>query len=122
MAQDLIAGFLEITINGNILNAIGNFTINLGQPKREFLTGPDRVHGYSEMPQAPKISGEIRDGSALNATNEILNMVDATVVATVANGKKYMFERATYCADGNIETEEGKIQFEAGAMSAVEIS
>jgi len=119
--SDLIAGRLEITVNGKILNAIGNFTLNLGRPKREMQAGPDRVHGHSEMPQPPSISGEIRDGSALNATNDILDMNDATVVATVANGKKYMFERAVYTGDGNIETEEGKIQFEVGAMSAQEI-
>jgi hypothetical protein len=117
---DLIAGFLEITYNGNVLNAVGNFTLNLGRPKREFLVGPDRVHGYSEMPQAPSISGEIRDGSNLTA-DDILLMDDATIVASVANGKQYMFEGATYTGDGNIETEEGKLQFEAGAMSATEI-
>ena len=121
MAGDLIAGRLDITINGNTVNAVGNFTLNLGQPKREFLVGPDRIHGYSEKPQPPKIAGEIRDGDALSVTNDILNMKDATVVAFAANGKKYMYENATYTGDGNIETEEGKVQFECGAMSATEI-
>ncbi len=118
---NLIAGILEISLNGKNLNAVGNFTLNLGQRKREFLTGPDRIHGYSEMPQVPSISGEIRDGDALSATNDILKMTGATIIATVANGKQYMFENAAYTGDGNIETEEGKIQFEAGAMSATEI-
>jgi len=118
---NLIAGILEISVNGKNLNAIGSFTINLGQNKREGLAGPDRVHGYSEMPQVPSISGEIRDGDALSATNDILKMTGATIVATVANGKQYMFENAFYTGDGDIETEEGKIQFEAGAMSATEI-
>lgn len=118
---DLIAGFLEITSNGNIFNAVGNFTLNLGAKKREFLAGPDRVHGFSEKPQVPKISGEVRDSDSLNVTEDILNLKDATVVAHVANGKKYMFESAAYCGDGNIETDEGKIQFECGAMSATEV-
>lgn len=122
MANDLIAGKLDVTINGTTYNVIGNFTINLGQPKREFLVGPDRTHGYKELPQAPKVSGEIRDGSDLSVTNSLLNMKDATVVAFAANGKKYMFESATYSGDGNIESEEGKVQFECGAMSATEIS
>lgn len=117
---DLIAGHLEITYNGNILNAVGNFTLNLGRPKREILVGPDRVHGYSEMPQAPTISGEIRDSDKLTV-DDILLMEDATVVATVANGKKYMYEGCTYTGDGNIETEEGKLQFECGGITATEI-
>ena len=120
--QNLIAGRLEITVNGDVVNAVGNFTINIGKPKREGLVGPDRVHGYKELPQIPKISGEIRDGSALNVTNKILNMKGASVVAFVANGKSYLFEDAYYCGDGNIETEEGKIQFEAEALSAEEIN
>lgn len=119
--SNLIAGLLEIQINGTTYNAIGSFSLNLGANKREFLKGPDRVHGYSEMPQAPSISGEIRDGSALSVRNEILNLIDATVVATVANGKSYMFTEAAYTGDGTIETEEGKIQFECGAMSAEEV-
>ena len=118
---DLIAGKLEITQNGKTLNAVGSFTLNLGQPKREMLVGPDRVHGYSEMPQAPSISGEIRDSDSLSIVNDILNMKGATVVAAVANGKSYMFEEAVYTGDGNLETEEGKVQFEAGAESATEV-
>lgn len=118
----IIAGHLEITVNGKVLNAIGNFTLNLGRPKREMMVGSDRVHGYSEMPQAPTISGEIRDGSALKVVNDILLMDDATIVAIAANGKKYLFESAVYTGDGAIETEEGKIKFECGAMSAEEIA
>ena len=123
MARDknLIAGLLQITINGDTVNAVGSFTLNLGKPKREGMVGPDRVHGYKELPQIPKISGEIRDGSALNVTDEILNMKNATIVAHVANGKKYVFEEAYYCADGDIDTEEGKVQFEAEAKTDDEL-
>jgi hypothetical protein len=119
--SDLIAGALEITTNGKTVNAVGNFTLNLGRKKRDFLVGPDRVHGYSEKPQAPSIVGEIRDSDSLNVVNDILDLKDATVVAFVANSKKYMFEKATYTGDGNIETEEGKVQFQCGAMSATEV-
>lgn len=121
MADDLIAGKLELTINGNTINVVGNFSLNLGLPKREFLVGPDRVQGYKEVPQVPKITGEVRDSRSLSVTNDILNMKNATVVAFAANGKKYMFESATYTGDGPIDTEEGKVQFECGAMSATEI-
>jgi hypothetical protein len=118
---DLIAGKMEMTSNGEVVNCVGGFTLNLGQPKREMLVGPDRIHGYKELPQPPSVSGEIRDSDSLNVTNAILNMDGATLVFTVANGKQYMFENAVYTGDGNIETDEGKIQFEAQAMSGTEI-
>lgn len=122
MANNLIAGYLEISLNGKTVNAVGSFKLNLGRRKRSWKTGPDRVHGYSEMPQVPSIVGSIRDGSALSVIDEILDMTDATIVATVANGKKYIFEEAAYDADGEIETEEGTVQFSAGAKSADELS
>lgn len=116
-----VAGRMELTYNGKTVNAVGNFTFNLGQPKREGKVGPDRFHGYSEMPQIPSCNGEIRDGSALDVTNEILNMKGATLVLETANGKKYLFEDAFYTGDGNGETEEGKFQFETQAASATEL-
>ena len=122
MSNKRIAGLLEITLNGKTVNAVGSFALNLGQPKRDMLVGPDRVHGHSEKPQAPSGKGEIRDGNALNITNQILNMVDATIVATVANGKKYSFSGCVYTGDGDGDTEEGKFQFEWGAVEAEEIN
>ena len=117
---NLRAGKMNLQINGKVYNAIGDFTLNLGQPKREELLGPDGMHGYSEMPQAARITGEIRDGDALNAKNEILNMTNGTVTVKHANGKTYMVEEAFYCGDGDMSTEEGKIQFECKGMSGDE--
>lgn len=116
-----IAGVINIAQNGVALDAVGNFTLNLGQPKREDMVGADRWHGYKEMPQAAGGSGEIRDRSDLDVINTILNMTNATITIEAANGKTYLFEEAFYKADGSIETEDGKIQFEWGARSGQEL-
>ena len=39
----------------------GTFTYHLGIPKREAVIGPDRVHGYKEMPQVAYIEGAITE-------------------------------------------------------------
>lgn len=117
----LRAGRMELTIDGETYDAIGSFTLNLGADKREGLVGPDRVHGYKALPQIPSVKGEIRDGSIVQVTDKILNMADASIVIPVASGKTYSFEGAWYSGDGDIDTEDGKIQFEAQANSAEEI-
>ena len=115
------AGTLSLQINGNIFDAVGNFSYNLGAPKREALVGPDRVHGFKELPQAPMIEGEIRDAKDLDLKNAILNAVDATVTITLANGKVVMLREAYYSGDGNIGTEEANVEFSFHGMSAEEI-
>lgn len=110
-----VAGVMTIQANGIVLNAVGSFTYNLGQPKREYLVGPDRAHGYKEIPQIGSIEGEIRDSQDIVIT-DILNLVDATVTLTIASGKTIMCSNAAYCADGNGETEEGNIEFKVEGL------
>ena len=102
-------GLIELQINGNVYDLVGAFEINYGAPKRDSLVGPDKVHGYKELPQVPHIKGEIRDAQALDVINEILNATDATLTLTLANGKKAMLSEAWYADEGNIGTEEANI-------------
>jgi len=119
--MSLRSGLLIVQANGNKFDLVGSFTLNLGQNKREGLIGPDGPHGHKAMPQFASIKGEVRDSSSLDVKNDVLNMEDATITAIVANDKTYMFEEAFYSGDGDIDTEEGKIQFEAQAISADEL-
>jgi hypothetical protein len=116
----LLAGKLNIQINGTSYKVVGDFTINIGRPKREPLVGPDGVHGFSEMPQASSIKGEIRDAGDLTV-DDILLMKDATVTADVANGKTYSIPEAFYTGDGDLSTENGTIQFEAAGDPGQEV-
>ena len=110
-----VAGTMTIQANGTVLNAVGSFTYNLGQPKREYLVGPDRAHGYKELPQIGSIEGEIRDSDQIRIT-DVVNLVDATITLILATGKTVMCANAAYCADGNGETEEGNIEFKVEGL------
>jgi hypothetical protein len=115
-----IGGMIEVKADGELYSAKGNFTVNLGRPKRDAVVGSDRVHGYKEMPQAPSLEGAITDNEDLSL-DTLLNLKDATVTVRLANGKIIVFKDAFYSGDGNMTTEEGEIEFKVSAMSAEEI-
>jgi hypothetical protein len=120
--SNLRAGFIKFQINGNVYDASGSFTYNLGAKKRTTLLGPDKVHGYKEMPQVPFIAGAIRDGSALDVRNELLDATNATLTLTLASGKVIMLESAWFALEGDAETEEGTIAIRFEGMSCTEIA
>ena len=119
--QNRIGGITALDIDGTKYQVRGNASINLGQPKREGVAGLDSVHGYTEKPQVPGGSCEISDTAGISIKDTILNMTNSTVTFTYANGKQYFFEEAWYQGDGNIESEEGKLNFEFGAMFGDEV-
>lgn len=119
--MERVAGVLEFSANGKPFNIAGEFTYHLGTPKREIIVGPDRVHGYSEVPQAPFIKGESRDSYSVDAKNDVFLLTDATLVLKLANGKRLLFEEAVYTGSGEGSTGEGKLNLEFGAKSAEEI-
>ena len=104
-----IAGYLTLQMNGEIYNAVGSFTYNVGSPKREVLMGPDRIHGYKELPQVGFIEGEIRDSTDLDIA-ALTTIKGATATLQLANGKTFLLKDAVYTADGNVQTDEANIQ------------
>lgn len=81
-----IAGFAFVTIDGRSYSIAGEGAYRVSTAKRETLTGQDGVHGYSEMPNAGKISWKGRDSGSLSMT-VLADITDATVVLQLANGK-----------------------------------
>ena len=118
--SNLIAGVLEFKVNGEIQNAKGNFTYNLGKHKRDAVVGPDRVHGFKGLPQVPFIEGEITDRSDLNLET-FLNITDATLTLGLANGKVIVLKEGWYASEGNVQTEEANIAIRFEGMSAEEV-
>lgn len=120
MSNGLIAGIIEVKINGEIQQAKGNWTYNLGKVKKEMVIGADRPHGFKGTPQAARIEGEITDRADLDV-EALVTLSDATVTLTLANGKVIVLKNASYTADGDIQTEEANIQAVFTGFSAEEI-
>lgn len=115
------SGAINIQANGEVYDAVGMFSYNIGKPLREGLKGPDRVQGYKELPQIPFIEGEIRDSSDLDLAT-VLSLKDATITLTLANGKTIMLRDAWYANEGTVGTDEANIPFKFEGMSADEIA
>lgn len=119
--KNRIGGITSLDIDGTKVSVRGNASINLGQAKREGVAGLTQVDGYTEKPQVPNGSCEITDLRGVSMKDTILNMTSSKISFEFANGKTYFFEEAWYTGDGNIESEEGKLNFEFGAMFGDEI-
>lgn len=114
------AGICYIKVDGIIYDAKGNFTYNLGRPKRDAIVGADAVHGFKEVPQVAFIEGEITDRGNLSL-EAVLAVEDATVTLELANGKVISLRNAWFAGEGTGNTEEGNIAVRWEGLSAEEI-
>lgn len=48
--KNRIGGVISLKVDGDMYFAKGNFTYNIGIPRKEGVVGSDRVHGYKETP------------------------------------------------------------------------
>lgn len=115
------AGILFIKVDGALYDAKGNFTYNLGKPKREAIVGADATHGFKEMPQVAFVEGEFTDSAQLDL-DKLLKIDGATVTLELANGKVAVFREAWFAGEGNVQTEEGNIAVRFEAKSAEEVA
>lgn len=116
-----IAGLIFIKVDGVQYRAKGNYTYNLGKPKREGVAGADGVHGYKETPQIPFIEGEITDSKDLDLS-KFLEIDGATVTLELGNGKVILLRDAWNASEGTGNTEEGNISVRFEGMSAEEVN
>jgi len=121
MANRRVGGIIFLKTNGNLLQAKGEFTYNLGANKREAVVGADEIHGFKEEPQVAMIEGAITDNDELDV-EAILNLRDAVATLQLANGKSVVLREAFYAGEGNITTTEGEIEFRLEGITAEEIT
>lgn len=115
------AGLIQVQVNGEVYQARGNWTYNLGRPMREAIIGADTVHGYKETPQVAFIEGEITDLSTLDLAT-LVELEDATVTLELANGKLIALRNAWFAGDGTGNTEEANIAVRFEGSGAEEVS
>lgn len=121
MADQRRAGLIQLQINGEIQDAKGSFSYNLGRPKREAMIGADRVHGFKEMPQIAFIEGAITDRGTLEL-DKLATGVDQSVTLTLSNGKVISLRNAWFAGDGTGTTEESEITVRWEGSGAEEVS
>ena len=115
------AGLIQVQINGEIQDAKGNWSYNLGRPMREAIIGADRVHGFKETPQVAFIEGEITDRGSLDLAS-LVGLQDTTVTLTMQTGKMFVLTEAWFAGDGAASTEEAAIAVRFEGFSGEEIS
>ena len=103
-----VGGIINIKADGDLLEAKGNWTYDLGAPQREAVAGAGRVHGFKETPKPAFVEGAITDRQGLDV-KRLQNIEDATVVLELANGKTIVLRDAWYAGDGQGSTEEGEL-------------
>lgn len=108
MADQRRAGIIQVQINGEVQDAKGAWTYNLGRPLREGMVGADRVHGYKETPQIAFIEGAITDRGSLDLS-ALVSITDATVTLSLANSKVIVLGEAWFAGEGTGSTEEAEI-------------
>jgi len=120
MANQRVAGLIQLQTNGEVLRAKGAFTYNLGKPKREAVIGSDGVHGFKEMPQVAFIEGAITDAGEIDLAT-LATLRDATVNLKLGNGKMVVLNAAWYAGEGTGNTEEGEVGVRWEGTSAEEV-
>lgn len=120
MARNRVAGLIALKIDGDLCKAKGNFTYNLGKPKRDAIIGADAVHGYKEAVQVPFIEGEITDTSEMSLES-LLGITDSTVTLELGNDKVIVLRQSWFAGEGTGNTEEGNIAVRFEGMSAEEV-
>lgn len=108
MADQRRAGLITLQVDGEVYDAKGSFSSNLGAPLREAIVGSDRVHGYREMPQVAFIEGEITDKNTLSIPS-LATLSGVTVTLTFGNGKVHVLHDAWFAGEGTVTSEEGAI-------------
>lgn len=121
MADQRRAGLIQLQIDGEIQDAKGSFSYNLGRPKREAIVGADRVHGHKEMPQVAFIEGAITDRGTLDLAS-LTSGRDLTVTLTLGNGKLIVLRDAWFAGEGTGTTEEAEIAVRWEGANAEEVA
>lgn len=113
-----IGGIFYLKKNGKlIVTTEGEFTFNLGKPKRQAeKNGALGVAGFSAEAQVPYVDGEIYDVESLDV-NDLLDTEDATITLELYNGKTFFLYSSSYCGEGEITTK-GRLKVRFEGMEA----
>ncbi len=119
MAQR-IAGIAFLKVDGNLYPLKGSFTVSPSSVERSGIAGQDYIHGYSELPRLPAISGDVSLVPELSM-DDVEQITNATITAELANGKTYVLREAWCTAALELQTREGQTRVTFQGVSCDEI-
>lgn len=114
-----IAGIAFLSVDGRNFKLAGDLKYSPSKVKRESQTGQDSVHGFSEMPAVPYISGVIRDMDGL-MISDLNAMRDVTVVCELVNGKTVTGRNMWTVDVQEVTTEDAKCEVKWEGFQVIE--
>lgn len=104
-----IAGTCYLSVNGQRVALVGEFSYRPASPVRETKMGADGFHGYKEKPGAGQIKAKLRNsgGTSVSAIGQQTNV---TVTAELANGKTVIGRNMFVTEPPMADAEEGEIE------------
>lgn len=104
-----LAGTAFLSVDGTTYMLAGDLAYTPSKVKRETLTGQDRVHGYSELPNPGEISATLRDAGGLLVA-DFNAMTNVTVTLELANGKTVVGRNMWTVEAQEVKTAEGTFE------------
>jgi hypothetical protein len=119
MAQR-IAGVAFLKVDGAIYPLRGNLTVSPSSVERAGIAGQDYIHGFSELPRLPVISGDVSLTQEVSVdTLEAVTL--STITAELANGKVYVLREAWCTSAFELNAREGQTRVTFQGVSCDEI-
>ncbi|MCL2428450.1 MAG: phage tail tube protein [Alphaproteobacteria bacterium] len=115
-----IGGTATVRADDVYLALRGDLTINIDEFERTGVGGMDRVHGFTQSPHIPTISGTFSDNGRLSL-KALRRICNATVQADLVNGKSYLLRNAWTAAAIDLNADEGSFSLEFQGMSGEEL-
>lgn len=121
MSAQRRGGIIQVQVQGIVQDAKGEFSYNLGHPKRTSIKGSSgRIQGFTEEAQPAFIEGALTDRGTLDL-GALVDAEDVTVTLILAVGKTIVLRDAFYCADGTGKSNEGEVELRFEAPQGEEI-
>ena len=118
--QFRLAGVAYIRVDGAQYALRGNLTVSIDMEEREGVPGQDGIHGFIERPRVPFIEADLSDLGGLSL-RALQRMVNTTVQAELANGKKYLLRNAWTSTARELNTADGQVTVRWEGMAGEEL-
>jgi hypothetical protein len=114
------AGVAYWSVDGRQLAVRGNLEVMPSRYERTGIAGQDAVHGYSELPVVPYVSGDVSTLEGTSVEN-IDAVTDATITVEMANGSVFVLRRAWRAERSTVNTRDGQFHVRFEGLSCDEL-